>query len=269
MNKFRTLIIWFAAVGVPLTIQAQTLTNDQPLVGQIIETLALSNKITQLPANFEKQFEQNPFRLSEQTSQNWLNAFKKAYDRELLMQDYREIFQVKLSELSVEELQAWLNKPSTQQLAEARHEHYSLQGKRMQIVALYELDKDPLSNERQQLLGKYAEAITPKEAVIEAAIAVFKSIVNSVDQVSTKLNFTEAQTGMIINNFRQQEPEHIKQLAEKGLPVKFYNVPSETISQSLNFWQSKTGQTLAKAIYTSLQQTYKKAGQRLLKAVNQ
>lgn len=269
MKHFRTLAVALMAICLPLSGRAQTATSPHPaLVDQVIETLALSYKVTQLPASFKAQFKQNPFRLSQETSKQWLKAFNKAYNKEQLMHDYRTLLKNKLSQLSTDELTSWLSQPSTQKLAEARHKHHSLQGKRKQIVALYELEQNPPSKERQKLMGDFARAITPKNAMIEASITLFQSVLKTIDHVSAQLNFTDAQLNMIVNTFRKQGPKHIKQLREKGLPVKFHGIPSNTLEQALGFWQSQTGQALAKAIYTSLQQTYEKAGQRLSKAVN-
>lgn len=268
MKYFFPRIVVFALICLPFSADGQSPTNSQKqIVDQVIEKLALSYRIAGLPANLAKQFEQNPFRLPEQINQKWLASFSKAYTKDAMMKDYITLLKNQLSGISVEALQQWLNKPSTQKLAKARQEHYSLQGKRKQIVALYELEQDPPSSARQKLLAKFAEVMIPAEELTEATVTVFKSVINSVDEVSSQLNFTETQMSTLVSNFKQQEPLNIQQMKENGLPVKFYGIPAPTIEQSLSFWQSDTGQALQKAIYASMKQTYEKAAQRLAESV--
>lgn len=267
MIHFRTLVVAAVIACIPFAVNAQTNSTDAALVDQIIETLALAHKVAQPPADFVKQFERNPFRLEEETNQQWLNTFSKAYNKKQLMQNYRNVLRNKLNQLSADELKAWLNRSSTQKLAKARQEYYTLQGKRKRIIALYELEQDPPSEERQKLIATYAETITPKNAIVESSVAIFQPIIKTIGQVSSRLNFTETQINMIVSNFRKQGPMRIKQLKERILPVQFFGISSARIKQSLAFWQSKTGQALAKAIYQSMQQTYEQAGQRFTEAI--
>ncbi|HLR77381.1 MAG TPA: hypothetical protein VK106_06940 [Balneolaceae bacterium] len=264
MKHLCTLVTALVLGFAPFLTHGQSAkTHEYQLAEKVIGQLSLINRVEQLPENFVEQFEQNPFRLSEKVNQKWLEAFKEAYNKKRLMQDYRSILADKLNKLPANKINEWLKQTSTQELAQAREQHHSLQGKRKQIVAMYELEQDSLSQNRKELLSNYAEAILPAGALMESSIIVFHSVLKSIDKLSDNINFTDVQINQLTANFRQQEPDYVQQMKDKKLPVVFFGVSSNPIEQSLHFWQSQTGQLLTEAIYASLQQTYKQAAERL------
>lgn len=270
MNYLRTIIIVLMLICIPFSASwaQSSVDKHQELDEQIIETLALSHRIVYLAKDFKGFLKHNPFPQSDEMNKQALTAYQKAYNHELLMKDFEQIFSQKISNLPHETLRSWLNKASTKKLAQARQKYYTLQGKRKRIVALYELAQDSLSAERRQLLATYANERTPEELLLDTRTVVLVSAIKKIDQFNSQIDIPRSRMDMLAKQTRQN-PNDIKQHRQKVLKVMFYGIPSKTVQESLHFWQSKTGKSLTKTIFQSLKQAYKKAAQRLSQSSNQ
>ncbi|MBN2731438.1 MAG: hypothetical protein JXR26_03310, partial [Balneolaceae bacterium] len=222
------VLIIFAAIPA----FAQSLSGEsQVLANQLAEHLALNHKISEVPENIRVQFEQNPLQLPAEKNDRMLRNFDKAYDSDLLLNDFKSTLAEKITGQYQPEISEWLNSESTQVITDKRQEFYTLQGKRKRVITMYELDQNPPSAERTDLIASLTDTMSVTESTVESSVIILRSILQAVSQLSERQTFTNPQIDGIANNFRSQINEQVNQELTNQSTVLFHNMKSDTLTE--------------------------------------
>lgn len=258
------VLIIFAAIPA----LAQSVSDEsQVLANQLAEHLALSHKISEVPENIRVQFEQNPLQLPAEKNKRMLRHFDKAYDSNLLLNDFKSTLAEKMAGPYQPEISEWLNSKSTQAITDKRQDYYTLQGKRKRIITMYELDQNPPSSERTDLIASLTDTTSVTESTVESSVIILRSILQAVSRLSERQTFTNPQIDGIANNFRSQINEQVSQELTNQSTVLFHSMKTDTLTEYISFWGTEPGQWLDEAISESIQAAYKAGADRFLKAL--
>ncbi len=270
MPKSATYIhILLLALCLPFLSRAQSSPppNAEAVVDSLINKMALEYQIGEAPEEIRLQFEQNPLPIADETNAKMLSLFDEAYATEPLLEDFASALEKEFSGQYANQIQNWLNAPSTQIVTSARQEFYTLQGKRKRIITMHEMEANPPSDKRQQLISTLTDTTTVAESSVESSIIVLRSVIKALGELSDRQSFTEMQINTIANNFRgQMQAQAGQQLNDQSM-VMYHGVPDDTLEDYISFWGTETGQWLDRAISQSMQTAYSRAADRFLQTV--
>jgi len=182
--------------------------------------------------------------------------FDQAFTADRLMKQVKTTFNEQYDPSLATSTINWLNKPLTNKILDEKKRFYSLQGERERIVHRYEMEQNPISTDRKNLLQKLTEATSANKSTTKSQTIIFRSILSAFNKLSSR-NLTKTQIDGIVQNYRQQIQSQIDQGVIDQASVMFYNVDDKALGDYLSFYQSKAGRwlssTTADGIHTALQ----------------
>ncbi len=273
MNQPKRILycILFVCSGLclPPAAYSQSSSDDGAhLTDRLTQKLAIEQQLSEAPGNIRLQFEQNPLQLPPEKNERMLALFNEAYNEPLLIDNFKAALQEQMNDEYRDEISAWLKEPSTKSVTGAQQEFYTLQGKRKRIVTMYEMDQKPPSQEREELISTLTGASAMAESSVESSVIILRSVIEALNRLSEKQNFSDAQVNAIANNFRSQMQSQASQQLNTQLMVMYHNTETESLESYIKFWQSDAGQWLDKTVSESMQSAYRSAANRFLDSVD-
>lgn len=268
-RPFTYLAALFTILLLPYSVSAQSASEaDQSFVDKLVEKMALKHQVSAAPEEIRAQFEQNPLQLPPETNEQMLEQFDKAYATDLLLQDFKTAIQKEITGQHRQELSQWLGNDQTKSITESQQFYYTLQGKRQRVITRYEMDQNPPSDQRINLISTLTDTTSVAESSVESSVIILKSVIRASSQLSTQRNFSDAQINAFANNFRTQLQAQAGDQLNRQQLVMYHHVQDETLQQYISFWGTDTGQQLDNAISQSLQAAYRQAAERFLQSIN-
>lgn len=267
IHIFFTLTFYISMLAFPPQVDAQTIDN-RILADDIAEHLALNHQLDTLPDDIRVQFEQNPFQLPPEENKHLLEAFKKAYNDSLLLHDFKSALAPALSPEYAREIRTWLSTENTQHITDIRQEFYTLQGKRKRVIAMYEMEQNPPTQDRVSLIKTLTDTTSVTESTIESSVTILRSVIEAVSALSKEQSFTEPQIDAITSNFRAQIQGQISQEYKNQMLILFQPVDSGKLKDYIRFWGTNAGQWLDQRISQSIHESYESASERLQESIS-
>ena len=256
-----------ASLVINIPISAQSTANMDAFTAEVAQHLAIKYQLSEIPENIRLQFEQNPLQLPPDQNDDMLTAFKKAYDQAILLDDFEAALSQKKSEEYAGELRRWLKSDQTQLITDTRQQFYTLQGKRKRVITMYEMEQNPPSQSRIDLIKSLTNTTGVVESTVESSVIILRSVIEALDIISDQRSFSDTQIDGIANNFRAQIQAQTSQEYEHKMLVLFHPVDSSVLKEYANFWETEPGQWLTRSINESIGQAYKNASARFLESV--
>ncbi|HYW36488.1 MAG TPA: hypothetical protein VE868_13850 [Balneolaceae bacterium] len=246
--------------------------SSQTITDELISKLALKNELKATPSNIETQFKQNFLQLSSQKNKLMLKSFRKAYDTNQLLNDFRASLRKKMNSQYRSKIEAWLQKSSTQAVNNARREYYTLQGKRKRVVAMYKMEKHPPAAERMHLFAEMRDTTAANQSSIESSVTILRYVIRAYGNLNEKHNFSRKRVNAIVNSFRsemlsRQNQQQSNFQGNRQLAVMYHNVKTKNLKDYLKFFETDAGQWLTRAINKSMNEAYKTGGKRFLQII--
>lgn len=265
----RTAIILFLALLPFVTIaQESPPQNESEIIHKIIEETSVSGELHQPIDELQNQFSQNPFGLPSATNERMMDLFSDAFQPESTLESIRSTFKNQYNEEHAETVVDWLNEPHPQDVHEAEKEFYTLQGIRKRVVSKYELEQDPPSENRIQLIQSLAQRKSAVETELEARATIFRALVTAFGELSDQQSFSSSQIEGIVGNFRNQIQSQIDQQVINHLMTKYHSVDDDVLQQYISFYDTESGQWLTDTTSESIQNALESAADQFLTSIN-
>ncbi|MDZ7681599.1 MAG: hypothetical protein U5J63_07810 [Fodinibius sp.] len=187
-----------------------------------------------------------------------MDLFKKEFAPQKMGAPLQKTFQEQYNTNHAQTTAQRLNKTTIQQVLDFEKEFYTMQGIRKRVVNRYEIEKNPPSQQRTQLVDSVAQAMELAEMEVEARATIFRAMVTALSELSEQRNFSEMQTNRFVDNFRNQVRTQINQQLTDRLLLKYHGLENEPLKQYISFYQSPAGQWLSstrtQAVHNALDQ---------------
>lgn len=271
-SLFRTVPAFLLLFGLlPLVVSAQSGTPDlsqNEIIDRIIHETGISDGIESSPREIRRQFASNPFGLEAEKNERMIQLFEEAYDDGLLQQ-VQQTFSEQYQAEHAGQVMTWLEDSTAQQVLNSEKEFYTLQGTRKQIVRRYEMEQEPPSEQRTQLVDSLIEATSAVESAVESQVILFRSIISAFSILSDQQNFSESQIDGIVSNYRMQVEPQMQQEMSRQLLIMYYDIDSEILRDYTSFYQSEAGRWLNTTSSQAIQEAYRTAGEQFVQTVKE
>lgn len=254
MIHCRRITIVLFLVLFPFTLVAQ---NSSPqskteTINKIIEETSVSGELNQPIDELETQFSQNPFGLPSAKNEQLMDHYSDAFQPESTLKTIKSTFRDNFNAEHTESVISWLNNNNTREVHELEKEFYTLQGVRKRIVSKYELEQDPPSEARKELVQSLAQKTTAGDTEIEARAIIFRALVTAFSEISNQQSFSKSQIDGFVNNFRSQIKSQIDEQVTRHLLTKYHGLDDEVLQQYISFYDTEAGQWLSNTTSESI-----------------
>ncbi len=223
----------------------------------IMKAMDVGNQLSSVPDELQSQFATNPFGLTTAQNERMINHFGRAFMADSLTANARSVFAEDFDNEYADSTISWLNRESVQKVLQAERATSTLQGQREQIVRMYEIEQNPPTDERLELIDRLTQATLVTETTINSYSIIFRSFVSGFSVLSDQQNFTESQIDNFVTNYRMQIQPQVQQETINRFLITYYELDDEILREYLSFIQTDAGQwlstTAAKSIQTALQ----------------
>lgn len=267
-RRTATIIILFALLPFITIAQESPPQTESEIVDKIIEETSVSDELNQPIDELQNQFSQNPFGLPSATNERMMDLYAEAFQPDSTLKSIRSTFNNQYNAEHAESVVDWLNEPNPQNVHETEKEFYTLQGIRKQVVSKYELEQDPPTENRIQLIQSLAQKKSAVETELEARITIFRALVTAFGELSDQQSFSSGQIEGIVENFRNQIQSQIDQQVTSNLMTKYHGVDDDVLQQYITYYDTESGKWLTDTTSESVQNALETAADQFLTAIN-
>lgn len=221
-------------------------------INKIIKETSVSGELNQPIDELETQFSQNPFGLPSATNEQMMDIYVEAFQPESALKTIQNIFNDNFDAEHAESTISWLNKKNNRKVLESEKEFYTLQGVRKRIVSKYELEQNPPTEDRIQIIQSLAQKTSAADTEIEARVIIFRALVTAFSEISDQQSFSNNQINGFVNNFRNQIRSQIDEQVTNHLLTKYHGLDDEVLQQYISFYDTEAGQWLNKTTSESI-----------------
>lgn len=253
IRRFRRLAILLIAL-LPLAAFAQTTPSntESDVIDYIIHQTSIKEELNRSIDDIKGQFSQNPFGLPASQNEQMMKLFAKHFDPQSMLSAIRQSFQQHFDEQQSESTVEWLKESSTQKVLDYEKEFYTLQGVRKRVVNKYELEQDPPTQERTDLIDELIDNMSVASTEIESRVILFRTMITALGQLSSQRSFSESQIDTFVQNFRNQMKMQIDQQLRQRFLVKYHGLANQPLQDYAAFYSTEAGQWLSKATSESM-----------------
>ncbi len=264
IRKILTLAI--ILVALPLSMTAQP-SSEIDTIDDILKHLSLEEQLAESPKDLYQQFSQNPFGLPPAQNEQMMDIFLDTFTADSLSDYIHQTFVANMDKNHAQSVAKWFNQDKNQPLLNAEKEYYTIEGIRKRVVNRYEMEQDPPSAERKQLLSTLAQSKSAAETELETQVILFRSLVKAFGILSSQRDLSNAQIEGFVNNFRSQAQMQIDRETTQKLMLQFYGIDNELINNYNSFYESEGGQWLSNTKSAALKSAYQKASNNFLESI--
>lgn len=236
-------------------------------INQIFEEIPIKERLGETPENLHAQFSQNPFGLPAEQNQKMMDLFLETFNTDAMVADAKEVFQENVQSEEVKAAINWIQNEDTQKTLDAENEFYTIQGIRKRVVNKYELEQNPPSKERNQLISSLVENKSAIEDELESQVIIFRALVNAFSELSPQQSFSEAQIEGFVGNFRNQNRPQVEQSVTNQFQLMYHGLENDTLNNYISFYETDAGNWLSSTTTESIHTAYEEAAARFLEAV--
>ncbi len=237
------------------------------LIDHILSEIPLTAELNEAPRDIEAQFSQNPLGLPAEINNRMIDLFAQGFIIDSLKTDIEETFNSQFNDDHARSVNSWLEKESTQKVHVAKEATASLQGARRRVVRMYELEQDPPTEERQNIIHSLIETTSAVESAIESQIILFRSIVSAFSILSDQRTFTESQIDGIVDNYRLQIQGEMENEIKNEYLITYYDLDNEVLKEYVSFYETEAGNWLNATMTQGIQTAYQNAADRFVESV--
>lgn len=252
----------------PLIISAQqTQSSQSDFINEILNSIPIEERLKKAPQEIEAEFSQNPLGLPASKNEKLIELFGEGFVIDSLAMDVTNTFNSQFNSEHASSVISWLEKESTKKVMQAIEDSNNLQGARRRVVRMYELEQDPPTDQRENIIQSLIEAISAVESEIESQTILFRSIVSAFSILSDQRNFSESQIDGIVSNYRFQIQNEMRYEIENRYLVTFFNLDDNLLSEYVSFYNSDAGKWLNETINTGIHTAYEKGAERFVESI--
>ncbi|MDX1586224.1 MAG: hypothetical protein R3222_05750 [Balneolaceae bacterium] len=247
--------------------QQSATTNNSAVVDTLLKKIPFESRLQQAPADIEMQFAQNPLGLPAEKNERMITLFSEGFVIDSLMSDVKTVFNNRFRDAYSDTLLSWLNSVSAQKIHEAEASSNTIQGARRRIVRMYELEQEPPSQSREEIILSLMDATSAVEMAIESQSILFRSIVSAFSILSDQRTFSDSQIDGIVNNYRLEIESQMESDLKQQYLVMYYDLDGETLNRYITFYESEPGSWLDSTSLEAVTTAYQRATDRFVESV--
>ena len=247
--------------------QQQDSATDNALVDSLLAKIPFESRLEAAPKDIEMQFAQNPLGLPSQKNERMIQLFSEGFVIDSLMGDVENIFNSQYTSEHAGALKSWLNSESTQKVHEAEEALNTLQGARQRVVRMYEMEQEPPTATREDIILSLINATSSVDIAIASQSILFRSIVSAFSILSDQRTFSEAQIDGIVNNYRMEIESQVEDDLKQRYLLMYYNLDNETLKEYASFFNSDAGVWLDTTASAAIKTAYQNASDRFVQSV--
>lgn len=268
MTLYRLLFITLGIALLPFLTTAQETSERSPekQLETIFEHIPFEGKLNESPKDLNEQFSQNPLGLPAEKNRQMMELFLDAFTADTLIHQAKEVFHEKYDADLVHSVIQELEQGKLESVFEAEKEFYSLQGIRKRVVNRYEMQQNPPSEKRTELINELIETQSASEAEIEVQVILFRAIVEAFGELSDQ-SLSESQIDGFVDNYRGQIQGQVEQEISNQFLLRYHEVDEATLRKYQSFLESEAGVWLSETSSEAVQSAYKKASNRFLESI--
>lgn len=260
-GSFMTLC--FILVPFIMTAQESKVKN----ISQIFDALPVEGTLEEAPQELYSQFSQNPFGISPSLNKQIMNLFEEAFETDSLLIYAREAFHQNFNISAPDSSLRWINSNNIKKALEAENEFYTLQGIRKRIVNRYEMEQNPPSDKRQNIIDSLVRAKSAAESETESQVIIFRALISAFAELNNQQTFDKSQVEGFVNNFRYQVQSQIDSNVRRQLLLMYDDIDNEILREYIDFYESEAGSRLAAIMTESIHSAYQKAADQFVESV--
>jgi hypothetical protein len=236
-------------------------------INQIITETSIPQQLEQSVTHLERQFAQNPFGLPDSVNEQMMQVFSDNFRPETLTKTLQKVFDQRYDPVHADSTIHWLNKLSVQSVLDYEKEFYTLQGIRKRVVNKYELEQNPPTQKREQIIAELTTNSLSADREIEARATIFKALISALSELSTQRSFTQQQIDIFVDNYRSQIRSQIDQELTNQMLVKYHGLENKALEDFIAFYKTGSGNWLNTTTSEAVDSSFKKASEKFLNSV--
>lgn len=266
---FRSALSAILIIIIPLlaTAQGSSVDAKAKLIDHILSEIPLTAELNDAPRDIEAQFSQNPLGLPADKNNRMIDLFAQGFIIDSLETDIEETFSSQFNGDHARSVNSWLDAESTQKVHAAEGTSASLQGARRRVVRMYELEQDPPTEERQNIILSLIEATSAVESAIESQTILFRSIVSAFSILSDQRTFSESQIDGIVDNYRLQIQAEMENEIKNEYLITYYDLDNKVLKEYASFYETEAGNWLNATTTQGIRTAYQNAADRFIESV--
>lgn len=268
--KFSRLLFFaliFAVIPLVTAAQESGDYTKAEVIDRIFEEIPFEGSLNERPNDLHQEFSQNPLGLPASQNEKMMEVFLQSFTADTLVHHARNAFQRNYNAEHAAAVMDWFPDEDIQTVLDAEREFYTIQGIRKRVVNRYELEQNPPSDARINLINSLAESMGASEAEIEAQLVLFRAIVSAFGELSAQQSFTESQIDGFVQNYRSQIQMQVNQEVSNQLMLTYHGLDNEALQQYQSFYESEAGNWLRETISESIQSAYRTASDSFLESI--
>lgn len=269
-KPFRCLIVILCFLFLTSAVtysQVNSSDSREENIDLIIEQLSVKDKLNEIAQELQEQFSQNPFGLPPEKNERMMGRFSATFDADSLLPSVYTVFHQNYDADYMESILQWLTTRSARKVHDTRKEFYTIQGIRKRIVSKYELEQDPPSTARRQIVGILAQNLSAASTETETNTIIFRALVSAFSVLSDQQSFTEEQIDGFADNYRSQIKTEIDQEITEQLLIMYHEIDNDTLRNYAAFYETETGKWLSDTTSESIISAYQSASERFLDSI--
>ncbi len=253
----------------PAIITAQTSANDSKAeaVDRIFEEMPIEARLEETPQKIYSLLSQNPFGLPQSQNERLLDLYSEHFLSDGLLNYTRETFQKKYDPEPVDEILKWFQAENIQSVLKAKKEFYTLQGIRKRVVNQYELEQNPPTENRIELIEQLSETMSAVETEVEARVIIFRAAISAFSELNGQQALSPAQIEGTVDNYRYQIQLQIGREVKNQLLTLYHGLDDEKLRKQIDFYKTDPGRWLNNTIAESVHSAYQTAADGFLDSV--
>lgn len=241
--------------------------SNQKTVNLIVDQMHVQHQLDERIASLDAQLSSNIFGLPDAKNEQMVAAFRESFNSGSIITKIKDEFRKEIQKEHANATQEWISGKVGQMITNAQSNFYSLQGKRKQIIARYELEQNPPSEKYLATVDSLVSATSAVESTLDTYTVVFRSAIGAFVTLSNQQSLPSQQIEAIVNNYRTQTRPQIANEVSQKFKVIFYETDQKILEEYLTFSNTEAGQWLHKTITKSIQTALDDAAERFEQAV--
>lgn len=254
---------------VPTLLAAQNTSSEDEMIGDIIQYLSFEDRLNESPQTLNEEFSQNPLGLTNEQNQQMMDLFMNAFTADTLRENARRVFHDNFNKEHAQTVLKQLEEGTLENAIRAEQVYFTIQGTRKSVVYRYELEQDPPSEERIELIGELAENMSAADAEVESQVILIRAIITAFGVLSSQQSLTDSQIENFVNNYRGQIESQINEEIRNQFLVRYYELDNEILKNYRSFYDSEAGTWLIETTHKALQESYEKASNRFIDSIRE
>lgn len=266
---FRSLLLCTIILLPVLSTAQNSGDSKSETVDQVFEEIPIEERLGEAPQKMQGLISQNPFGLQPSQNELMMDAFKKSFAQDSLLDYTREAFNQNFEAEAADAVLQWFQNQNTQTVLDAEMEFYTIEGIRKRVVNKYEMEQNPPPQNRIELINSLSEKMSAVESEIESQVIIFRALVFAFSELSSQRSLSDVQVEGIVNNYRLQIQSQTDQEITNQLLTLYHGLDNDKLQKQISFYETDAGKWLSNTISESIHSAYETAGDKFLNSIEE